>query len=58
MAIAQRIITSAEQSAGKAALVTGIQHVGQVMADSASKAAKQAAAESFTGSSWRAMTSC
>ncbi|SMF31602.1 MATE family efflux transporter [Pseudogulbenkiania subflava] len=57
MAIGKRIATNAVESAGKAALVTGIQHVGQAMVDSASQAARQAAAKSATGAAASAATS-
>lgn len=57
MAIGKRIATNAVESAGKAALVTGIQHVGQAMVDSASQAARQAAAKSATGAAASAVTS-
>lgn len=57
MAIGKRIATNAVQSAGKAALVTGIQHVGQAMVDSASQAARQAATKLATGAAAGAATS-
>jgi hypothetical protein len=57
MAIGKRIAMNAIESAGKAALVTGIQHVGQVMVDSARQAARQAAAKSTTGAAASAATS-
>lgn len=57
MAIAQRIAMNAVENAGKAALVTGIQHVGQAMVDSASQAARQAATKSATGAAASAATS-